>query len=326
MKMKDLKSKPIMFMGSPDFAVPSLVALIDAGYNVAAVVTQPDKPSGRGYKLTPPPVKVCAAEHGIPVYQPEKLKKVFFEETLKEINPAMIVVAAFGKILYPYIIHYPEYGCINVHGSLLPKYRGAAPMQRVIIDGEKQTGVTIMQMDTGLDTGDMLYSSSIEIGEDDNFEVIHDRLASVGADALLHTLNLIDEGKASPVKQDDSLSNYAEKIENSDCIIDFSRSAAEIHNRIRGLSPIPLAFTTLHGKKIKLVSSSVINASSEFYADDTPAGTVISLAGGVIAVSCGEGALAITGVLPEGKRRMSSSDFINGRGIAVGDVFGEDRT
>lgn len=319
--MNDLKNKPILFMGSPDFAVPSLEALINEGYNVSAVVTQPDKPQGRGYKLTPQPVKVCALAHNIPVYQPEKLKKVFFEETLKEINPAMIVVAAFGKILYPYIIKYPEFGCINVHGSLLPKYRGAAPMQRVIINGEKETGVTIMQMDTGLDTGDMLYSASVEIGENDNFEVIHDRLADTGAKALIHTLSLIDEGKAVRTKQDDSLSTYAEKIENSDCEIDFHKDAEEIHNQIRGLSPIPLAYTSLKGKKLKIISSVKIDDVS--VSDGTEAGTVVRLDNGVIAVACGRGVIGITGVLPEGKRRMSAFDFINGRGISVGDVLGE---
>ncbi len=308
-------------MGSPDFAVPSLEALIGEGYNVAAVVTQPDKPQGRGYKLAPPPVKVCALAHDIPVYQPEKLKKVFFEETLKKVSPSVIVVAAFGKILYPYIIRYPEFGCVNVHGSLLPKYRGAAPMQRVIIDGEKETGVTIMQMDTGLDTGDMLYSEKVEIGENDNFEVIHDRLAQVGSKALIHTLSLIDTGTAVRTKQDDSLSNYAEKIENADCEIDFSKNAGEIHNLIRGLSPIPLAFTSLNGKKLKITSSVVLNSDANFI--DAKYGTVINLKNGMISVACGRGVVGITGVLPEGKRRMSAADFINGRGIAVGDVLGD---
>lgn len=319
--MKITESK-ILFMGTPDFAVPILNALVENGLNVVGVVTQPDKPSGRGYKLTPPPVKLAAEANGIEVYQPVTLKKRKFAELLQRLSPELIIVAAFGKILPPSVLEFPRFGCINVHGSLLPKYRGAAPMQRAIIDGERETGVTIMQMADGIDTGDMLYKASLPIGEDDNFETVHDALAALGAASLIKTLHMLDGDSITPQKQDDSLASYADKIEIDDCLLDFNNSARSLHNRIRGLSPFPLAFTSHRGKKLKITSASVINEGSDFIGEVITAGTVISTSNGVIAIACGEGTLALTGVLPEGKRRMTSADFINGRGIAVGDILG----
>ena len=227
-------------MGTPDIAMECLAALYDAGEEIVAVVTQPDKPKGRGYILTPPPVKVYAMERNIPVYQPATLRDEAFAELLSEINPDLIAVVAYGKILPKSVLDYPKYGCINVHASLLPKYRGAAPIQRVIIDGETVTGVTTMYMAEGLDTGDMILKSYVNIEEDDNFETLHDKLASSGAKTLVDTVNAIKNGEMIREKQDDSLANYAAKIEKSDCKIDFSVSAREVHNRIRGLSPIPL--------------------------------------------------------------------------------------
>ena len=305
-------------MGTPDFAVFSLKALVASDNEVVGVITQPDKPKGRGYTLTPPPVKVFAESEGIPVYQPTTLKGDEFAELLSDIAPDMIVVAAYGKILPKNVIDYPKYGCINVHGSYLPEYRGAAPMQRAIIDGCEYTGVTIMKMDVGLDTGDMITRKKIKINIDDNFEDIHDRLGSEGAELLIDTVKLIKEGKATPEKQDGSLATYAAKIEKSDCGIDFSMPSKKVHDLIRGLSPIPLGFTRMpDGKMLKIVASKLSGTS----ANGKEHGTVISLNGGVITVACADGCVDITAVLPEGKRKMPAADFIRGRGIAVGDKF-----
>lgn len=309
----------ILFMGTPDFALFSLRALVEAGEDIIGVVTQTDKPRGRGYVLTPPPVKVYATEHGIPVYQPARLRDGSFDETLRELDPELIIVVAYGKILPPSVLEYPRFGCINVHGSLLPEYRGAAPMQRAIIDGRRTTGVTIMHMDDGVDTGDMLLRREVEIGENDNFEVIHDRLGTVGAEALLETLALLRAGRLTPERQDDSRASYAAKIEKEDCVLDFSLDARRLHDLVRGLSPFPLAFTCLPNGRLLKVTSSELVKSDEHPTDAAP-GTVISLEGG-ITVQCGQGALRLTGVLPEGKGRMSAADFVRGRGVALGDIL-----
>ena len=307
----------ILFMGTPDFALPSLRALYEAGEEIIGVVTQPDKPKGRGYTLTPSPIKVYALEKGLPVYQPTTLKGDDFAALLAELDPEMIVVVAFGKILPKNVLDYPKYGCINVHGSLLPKYRGAAPMQRAIMEGEAVTGITTMYMDVGLDTGDMLLLRELPIGENDNFEDVHDGLAALGAKTLLETVEGLKSGTLERIKQDDSLSTYAAKIEKEDCLIDFSMDARTLHNRIRGLSPIPLAFThTPDGKLLKVTKTRLVSE------EDTgkPCGTVLSL-DGEITVACGKGTLAILGVLPEGKGRMSAADFIRGRKLSIGDIL-----
>lgn len=305
----------ILFMGTPDFALFSLRALVEAGENVIGVVTQPDKPKGRGYALTPPPVKVYAEEKGLPVYQPRTLRDEAFAELLAELDPEIIVVVAFGKILPVNVLDYPKYGCVNVHGSLLPAYRGAAPMQRAIIDGCAETGITTMYMAEGLDTGDMLLKDSVRIDLHDNFETVHDKLGECGAALLLRTLALLEKGEITPKKQDDALATYAQKIEKEDCLLDFSASAKAVHDRIRGLSPIPLAFThTPDGKLLKVVTSEPAEGSGR-------PGEVISLENGRITVACGEGAIALLTVLPEGKKKMSSADFINGRKLSVGDIL-----
>lgn len=303
-------------MGTPDFALASLKALCESGENVVGVVTQTDKPKGRGYELTPPPVKEYALEKNIPVYQPKTLKGEDFDALLREIDPDMIIVVAFGKILPENVINYPKYGCINVHGSLLPKYRGAAPMQRAIIDGEKVTGITTMYMDVGLDTGDMIYKEEFVIEDEHDFEDVHDGLAALGASLLLKTVNDIKEGKAPREKQNDAEMTYAAKIEKADCLIDFGKSAREIHDLIRGLSPIPLSFThTSDGKLLK-----VLKARVSAFKGEGVVGEVISLDGG-ITVKCGDGAIELLRVLPEGKGRMDASDFIRGRKIAIGDLL-----
>ena len=305
-------------MGTPDFALFSLRALVESGEEIIGVVTQPDKPKGRGYTLTPPPVKVYAMEQGLPVYQPKTLRDEEFATLLEELAPELIVVVAFGKILPQNVLDYPKYGCVNVHGSILPKYRGAAPMQRAIIDGEAETGITTMLMDVGLDTGDMLLVEKMPIEENDNFETVHDKLGALGASTLCKTLERIKAGDLVAVKQDDTGATYAAKIEKEDCLIDFSKSAKAVHDQIRGLSPIPLSFThTADGRMLKVIASEIAEREGNF----APAGTVLSLESGRITVACGEGSVSLLTVLPEGKKRMGAADFINGRKIAVGDML-----
>ena len=308
----------IVFMGTPDFALFSLKALVEAGEKVVGVVTQPDKPRGRGYVLTPPPVKVYATEQNIPVYQPQALKNGAFDETLAELNPELIVVVAYGKILPKSVLDFPRYGCINVHGSLLPALRGAAPMQRAIMEGHPVTGVTTMYMADGIDTGDMLLKTEVTIEEDDNFESIHDKLGMAGAKTLIDTVNALKAGTLTAIPQDDALSTYAAKIEKSDCLIDFTADAHTVHNRIRGLSPIPLSVThTPDGRLLKVIESRLCHIDTR----GALPGTVLSLDGGRITVACGEGCISLLTVLPEGKKRMSAADFINGRKISLGDVL-----
>ena len=305
-------------MGTPDFAVPTLEALVKGGYEIVGAVSQPDKPRGRGHHLMPTPVKAYAESQGIAVYQPATLKGEEFAELLRSLDPEVIVVVAYGKILPLSVIEYPKYGCVNVHGSILPEYRGAAPMQRAIMEGKTETGITTMLMAAGLDTGDMLLKETVSIGENDNFEDIHDRLSAVGAQLLVKTLGGLSAGEIVPEKQDDALATYAAKIEKSDCELDFSRSAKELHDLIRGLSPIPLCFThTPDGKLLKIVASRVAGAEKK---SDAEAGTVIEV-GDDIKVACGCGILSLLSVVPEGKGRMSAGDFVRGRKIARGDVL-----
>lgn len=307
----------VVFMGTPDFALFSLKALVEAGEDVAGVVTQPDKPKGRGYALLPPPVKVYAEERGIPVFQPATLKNGAFDETLRQLAPDVIVVAAYGKILPPSVLHLPPYGCVNVHGSLLPRYRGAAPMQRAILEGCAETGVTTMLMDEGLDTGDMLLTRVVPIGENDTFEDIHDRLGAAGAALLLETLRGLADGSVKPRKQPETGASYAAKIEKADCELDFAAPARAVHDRIRALSPVPLAFThTPDGRLLKVWKSRVGTRKAE---GKTP-GTVVAL-DGAVTVACGEGTVDLLGLLPEGKGRMNAVDYINGRRLSVGDVL-----
>lgn len=307
----------ILFMGTPDFAMFSLKALAKTEHEIVGVITQPDKPRGRGYTLTPPPVKVFALEAGFDVYQPDTLRSDEFAALLSELSPDVIVVVAYGKILPKNVLDFPKYGCINVHGSLLPEYRGAAPMQRAIIDGKSKTGITTMYMAEGLDTGDMLLKDSVDITDTDNFETVHDKLGECGAALIVKTLECVEAGSIKREPQDDSLATYAAKITKDDCVLDFSKDARTLHNLIRGVSPFPLAFThTPDGKLLKITSASVLHESGTY----GKAGEVIGLDGGIW-VACGDGALNITGVLPEGKPRMNASDFIRGRKINVGDIL-----
>lgn len=314
--MNQMKTK-ILFMGTPDFAKSSLAALVDAGYDVIGVLTQPDKPRGRKQIPTPSPVKEYATEKNIPVYQPKTLRGDDFAELLVSLSPDLIVVAAYGKILPENVINYPRLGCINVHGSLLPEYRGAAPIQRAIMDGKKVTGVTIMHMDIGLDTGDMISKVEVPIYPDDDFEKLHDRMADAGAKLLVDTIPSIEDGTAKRERQDDLRSTYAAKITNADCALDFDADADAVYNRIRALSPFPLAFCDHNGKMLKLVGARLGDTEKEH---KNP-GEVLRLdaKGNFIEVACRTGSVCLTRVLPEGKGRMNASDLINGRKIAQGD-------
>lgn len=306
----------ILFMGTPDFARVNLQALCDAGEEIVGVVTPPDKPKGRGLTLTPCDVKKYALERGLAVYQPVTLKDGAFLDTLKELNPQLIVVVAYGKLLPKYILDYPEYGCVNGHASILPEYRGAAPIQRAIIDGKTETGVSIQRMDVGLDTGDVIWVEKVKIEENDDFEAVHDKLSEASSKALLKTVQLLKDGNATYTPQGDEYT-YAEKITKDDCYIDFKGTAQEIHNRIRGLSPIPLSFTKNgEGRVLKIVKAHISDKVGS-----GKIGEVVAL-DTAIHVSCGEGVIALDTVVPEGKGRMNARDLINGRKIAVGDILG----
>ncbi|MBR6918152.1 MAG: methionyl-tRNA formyltransferase [Clostridia bacterium] len=308
----------ILFMGTPDFAREILRSLCEAGEDVAAVVTQPDRPKGRGYRLVPSPVKEYAVDKGIPLFQPETLKDGAFSDTLSSIGPELIIVAAYGKILPPYIINYPKYGCVNAHASILPKYRGASPIQRAIMNGERESGVCAMYMDEGLDTGDVILCKKVAIDENDNFETVHDKLAEAGSAAILDAVGLIKRGEATRTKQNDAESTYAEKITKEDRVIDFSAPALSVHNKIRGLSPFPRAFASLPNGKVLQITRSELTDKPFSGAP----GEVVSADKDGFCVMCADGALLITEVIPEGKGKMSSSDFVRGRQIAVGERLG----
>ena len=242
----------IVFMGTPDFSVPALRALVEAGHQVTAVVTQPDKPKGRGKDVQMTPVKIQALEYGIPVYQPVKVKTPEFVEVLKKEAPDAIVVIAFGQILSKEILDLPKYGCVNIHASLLPKYRGAAPIQWAVIDGEKETGVTTMMMDVGLDTGDMLLRREVEIGENETAGELFDRLAAIGAELLKETIECLEKGELKPIKQDEAAATKCGMIKKEDGRIDFNRPAQRIHDQVRGMNPWPVAFAMLDGQPVKI--------------------------------------------------------------------------
>ena len=307
----------IMFMGTPEIAAVCLDRLIKDGHNVVAAVTGEDKPRGRGNVMTPTAVKALATERGIKVYTPKTLRDEAFSEVLRECAPELIAVVAYGKILLKSVLDYPKYGCLNAHVSLLPKYRGAAPMQRAIINGERETGVTVMYMDEGLDTGDVAAVEKFPIADEDDFEAIHDRSAELGGALLSKTIRDIEAGVAERVPQNNAEATYAAKIEKEDCKLDFTKSAKTLDFNIRGVTPIPGAFAYLGGKCVKIVKAKPTSGRG------TP-GEVISLDGvgdGAIVAACGEGALKITKIKPEGKGVMSAGDFIRGRKIALGDRF-----
>lgn len=308
----------IVFMGTPDFAVGSLQALCESGkHEILAVVTQPDRPKGRGNKLLQTPVKEYALAQGLTVYQPQKVKIPEFVELLHELHPELIVVAAFGQFLSKEILELPKYGCINVHASLLPKYRGAAPIQYAIIKGEKESGVTIMQMDIGMDTGAMLDKVVVPIEENTTMGELHDALREQGATLLLQVIDKIAAGTAVAEPQYEAQATYATLLDRSMEHIDWSKTAQEVHNLIRGFNPAPSTFTKLpNGKSLKIWGSKMTDKSSA-----AAAGTVIETGKHSFFVACGEGVLEITEVQPESKKRMPAQVFLNGRGVQEGDLL-----
>ncbi|MBQ7334097.1 MAG: methionyl-tRNA formyltransferase [Clostridia bacterium] len=307
----------ILFMGTPDFARSILEKLHKDGENIVAVVTQPDKPQGRKMILTPPPVKQYAMDNGLPVYQPVTLKDGAFAEELSLIDPELIIVAAYGKILPAYVLDYPKYGCINAHASLLPRWRGAAPIQRAIMAGDTLTGVTAMYMAQGLDTGDMILTVEVPITEGDDFGTLHDKLAVAGGEAMTQTVAKLRAGTVIRQMQNDADATYAAKIENPDCVIDFGKSVTEVHNQVRGLSPVPLALTWMpDGKRLKIIA-----AQKEVCTVTAAPGTVIAIDRGTLDIACGDGILHVTHLQPEGKGRMAAADFLRGRKISVDDVL-----
>lgn len=302
----------VVYMGTPEFAVPPLQAIINANHTVAGVFTQPDKPKGRGYVLTPPPVKECAINNNIPVFQPKSMKDGEALEILKKLNPDVIVVVAFGKLLPKEILDLPKYGCINVHASLLPKYRGAGPIQWCVLNGEAKTGVTTMLMAEGLDTGDMLLKSITPIEKNETAGQLHDRLSEMGASLIAETLEKLPQGIITPQKQDDSLSNYAPMLTKELCKIDWSKPAQQIHNQVRGLNPWPVATSTVNGKRVKIFSTQLCDKKGT-------AGKVICLK--PLTVACGESSVIITELQPEGKKRMNSQDYVRGYRVTTDTIF-----
>lgn len=300
----------IVFMGTPDFAVPSLQALIDAGHDVCAVYTQPDKPQGRKQILTASPVKTLALEHDIPVFQPNTLKNEDEQARLRELAPEVIIVVAYGKLLPKAVLDIPPHGCINVHGSLLPRWRGAAPIQWAVIAGDEMAGVTTMQMAEGLDTGDMLLTYETKVGEKETAGELFDRLAQSGAELLTQTLVKLDE--ITPRPQDDAQSCYAHMLDKQMAVIDWSKSAHEIDCLIRGLNPWPIALTTLSGERLKVFAAEKAAGNGE-------PGTVLEADPKKgLTVACGEGALKLIEIQLVGGKRMKATDFLRGHVIEVG--------
>ena len=319
----------IVFMGTPDFAVTTLRALIGSGHEVVAAVSQPDKPFGRKAELRPTPVRAAAEAEGIPVLQPRRLRDPEFTEKLEQLDPDVIVVAAYGKIIPGFILELPKYGCLNVHASLLPKYRGAAPIQWAILDGETETGISIMQMNEGLDTGDILNISRVAITDTETGGSLFDKLAAEGGRLLVDTLKLLEAGQIRPEKQPaDSPTPYARMIVKEDGLIDWKRSAAEIERQVRALDPWPGAYTRLNGKLFKVLRSHVPawNETNDPQYDrignGRMPGCVLSAGSGGIDICTGDGVLRVTEVQLEGKKRMEAADFLRGRPMEQGLVLG----
>ena len=311
----------IVFMGTPDFAVGALESIIEAGQEITAVVTQPDKAKGRSGQMQFPPVKECALKHGIEVFQPVKIKTEESVNKLREYDADVFVVVAFGQLLSQEILDMPKYGCVNIHASLLPKYRGAAPIQRVIIDGEKETGVTTMRMDVGLDTGDMMLKEAVTIDEKETGESLHDKLSVVGSSLIVKTLELLEKDEIIYEKQDDSLSCYAKMLNKELGHIDWSKRAVEIERLIRGLNSWPSAYTSFQGKTLKLWEADVRKQADDASLSAIP-GTVVDVTKEEITVACGCDFLVLKELQLEGKKRMTTKEFLLGRSMELGTVLG----
>ncbi len=307
----------VVFMGTPDFAVPTLEKIIEAGHEVIGVVTQPDKAKGRGKKVLFPPVKEKALEHNLTVYQPRRAREPEFIEQMRALNPDVMVVVAFGQILPKDILDIPKYGCINVHASLLPKYRGAAPIQWAVINGDAVSGVTTMQMDVGLDTGDMLLKTEVPLAEDETGGSLFDKLSTLGGELLIETLDKIQTGDIHPEKQDDSQAGeYARTLDKALGNVDFSMSAAAIERLIRGLNPWPSAYTFYNGKTMKLWKAEVVPGT------DAAPGQIVSVDKQSFTVQTGEGGLRILELQLEGKKRMDAGAFLRGCALSAGEMLG----
>jgi methionyl-tRNA formyltransferase len=312
MRPQDLRT---VFMGTPDFALQTLQGLIDAGCNMVGVYTQPDRPKGRGKQLAAPPVKALAQHYEIPVYQPHKLRQPDAVAELEALDPDLIVVVAYGQILPQSVLDIPTHGCINVHASLLPKYRGAAPINKAIIDGATETGITTMYMDAGLDTGDMLVKKSLAIGTDETAGEVHDRLARLGRKAMEETLRQLCAGTLQREAQDDAQSSYAPMLKKEDGRIDWQRPAAAVHNQVRGLDPWPGAYTHLDGELLKLAGTTPEQNGT------APPGTVIAAKPDGVRVACGSGTLLIRELQLAGRKRLKAADFLRGCPIEPGTLF-----
>lgn len=304
----------IVFMGTPDFAVASLDRLINDGHNISAVFTKVDMPRGRKMIMTPPEVKVFAESKGLTVYQPATLRDEAVVEQIKALNPDVIVVVAYGKLLPKEVLEIPHLGCINLHGSLLPKYRGAAPIQWTVLNGDKVGGATTMYMNEGLDTGDMILKYETEVGENETSGELFDRLAVSGAALLSETLDLLASGKAERIPQDETEATYASMLDKSMCVIDWSKPAQEVHNLVRGLNPWPMALTTLDDKRVKIITTRKSSVSGK-------PGQVVSV--NPLTVACGEGAVEILTLQPEGKKPMDSKSFLMGHRLDSTNYFGK---
>jgi methionyl-tRNA formyltransferase len=304
-----------VFMGTPDFALATLRGLIEAGVQLVGVYTQPDRPKGRGNKLAPPPVKELALELGIPVFQPLKLRDPAAVAELSALAPDLIVVVAYGQILPKAVLDIPQYGCINVHASLLPKYRGAAPINKAIVDGQSETGITTMLMDVGLDTGDMLLKKTLTIGADETAGELHDRLAALGRAAMEETLRRLCAGTLAAQKQNEAETCYAAMLKKEDGCIDWQLSAQQIHNLVRGLDPWPAAYTSLNGEMLKVSRTRVAEGTGEV-------GTVVGADEQGVCVACGTGVLRIGELQLPGKRRMAAGDFLRGHQLPTGTRLG----
>jgi len=304
----------IVFMGTPDFAVKSLEAIIADGHNVQAVYTKADAPKGRKMVLTPSDVKVCALEHNLTVYTPSTFKDEAEVERLKALNPDLIVVVAYGKLLPKSVLDIPKYGCVNVHGSILPKWRGAAPIQWTVLSGDEYGGVTTMYMNEGLDTGDIILTRKVKIGENETSAQLFDRLCVDGAELLSETIRQIQAGTAPRTAQNNDEATYASMLSKELSEIDFTKPNKEVHNKVRGLSPWPSAQSKLFGKRVKIIETRLSSKSGE-------AGKVVSV--NPLTVACGEGSVEIVTLQPEGKRAMASSDYLKGHNIEIGTAFGE---
>ncbi len=307
----------IVFMGTPDYAVKTLEALIEKGHDIAAVFSQPDKPVGRKHILTAPPVKVCAESHNIRVFQPDTLKDEEMRLKLREIAPDVIAVVAYGKILPEDVLSIPKYGCVNGHASLLPKYRGASPIQWSIICGETETGVTAMLMDKGMDTGDILKTVKVKIGDEETADSLFERLSEITARLMVDTLDALEKGEIIPQKQDDSKASYAPIIKKEMALLDFTKTAEEVHNAVRGYYSKPCAYFFLNGKRIKVLSARVAGKTK------LKAGTVIADTDALV-IACGDGdTVAITNLQPEGSKPMTAKQFLCGNSIKPGAFAGE---